>query len=127
MKPDKTSSCTRVYANEKQIAACRKRIVSLEEPIAYVADVLSLAGNEARLKILFLLKEEGELCPCDISDILSMTVPAVSQHLRKLKDGKLVSAKKTGQTIFYSLTPEAGKLLHSHFKFFENTVQASSL
>jgi len=32
-----------------------------------------------------------------------MTVPAVSQHLRKLKDARMVSDKKVGQTIFYSL------------------------
>jgi DNA-binding transcriptional ArsR family regulator len=125
MKQDKTSSCIRVFANEKQIAACKKRIESLEDPIHYVANVLNLAGNETRLKILFLLKEEEKLCPCDISDILTMTVPAVSQHLRKLKDGGLVTAKKTGQTVFYSLTSEAGKLLQPHFNYFIKTTKES--
>jgi ArsR family transcriptional regulator, lead/cadmium/zinc/bismuth-responsive transcriptional repressor len=65
--------------------------------------VLDLAGNEVRLKILYLLKHENELCPCDISDILEMSLPAVSQHLRKLKDANLIQFRKVGQTIFYSL------------------------
>ena len=117
MKPEKPQSCIRVYADEKQINACKMRLESLEEPIRFLAKALSLAGNEVRLKILFLLKEEGELCPCDISDILAMTVPAVSQHLRKLKEGRLVTTKKTGQTIFYSLTPGAAEVLQPHFAF----------
>ncbi|MFD2100850.1 MULTISPECIES: ArsR family transcriptional regulator [Flavobacteriaceae] len=35
--------------------------------------MLALAGNETRLKILFWLNEEGELCPCDFADILEMS------------------------------------------------------
>jgi len=51
------------------------------------------------------------MCPCDLSDVLEMTVPAVSQHLRKLKDGGLVTDKKVGQTIFYSVVPENARIL----------------
>ena len=50
-----------------------------------------------------------------------MTVPAISQHLRKLREGSLVTTKKTGQTIFYALTPEAEKLLQPHFLFLTST------
>lgn len=121
MKTEKTSSCIRVYADEEQINACKVRLESLEAPMRHLANALNLAGNEVRLKIMFLLKEEGELCPCDISDILAMTVPAISQHLRKLKDGKLVKTNKIGQTIFYALMPEAEQLLQSHFNFLANT------
>ncbi len=87
----------------------------------HVANTLNLAGNEVRFKILFLLKEEGELCPCDISDILAMTVPAVSQHLRKLKEGNLVNTKKVAQTVYYSLAPEAELHLHPHLAFITQT------
>ncbi|PTX13164.1 ArsR family transcriptional regulator [Pontibacter mucosus] len=105
---------------KKQISSCRRRIEDLTDPIQLLSSTLSLAGSEARLKILFLLKEEGELCPCDISDILYMSVPAISQHLRKLKEGGLITAKKTGQTIFYALTPKAQKLLQRQFNFLAN-------
>lgn len=43
------------------------------------------------------------MCPCDLSDILDMTVPAISQHLRKLKDAQLVTHERVGQTIFYTI------------------------
>ena len=127
MKQKKQTACIRVFANEKQLNSCKRRMEELKDPLRAVAGALNLAGNEVRLKVLFLLKEEGELCPCDLSDILSMTVPAVSQHLRKLKDGDLVTTKKVAQTVFYALTPEAEKLLQPHFDFFVNQTVKSAL
>ncbi len=55
------------------------------------------------------------LCVCDISDILGMTISAVSQHLRKLKDRKLIETEREAQTIFYSLTKEYEKMLKPFF------------
>ena len=45
-----------------------------------------------------------------------MTISAVSQHLRKLKDRKLIITEREAQTIFYSLTKEYEKLLDPFFK-----------
>jgi DNA-binding transcriptional ArsR family regulator len=73
--------------------------------------LFNLSGNAARLKILYLLKREGEMCPCDLSDVLEISVGGVSQHLRKLKDGGLVVDKKVGQTVFYSLVAQSTELL----------------
>jgi len=84
------NSCIRVFADETQIKECRKKLKVAENSFVKLGKVLKLAGNEVRLKILYLLEEESELCVCDLSDILGMTVPAVSQHLRKLKDGNLL-------------------------------------
>jgi DNA-binding transcriptional ArsR family regulator len=81
-----------------------------------LSGLLALAGSEVRLKILFLLEEENELCPCDLSDILGMSIPAVSQHLRKLKDGNVIDSRRAGQTIFYSLRQEQLTLLRPFFK-----------
>jgi len=86
-----------------------------------------LAGNEVRLKIIYLLEEEKELCPCDLSDILSMSIPAVSQHLRKLKDGNIVQTRKEGQTIYYSLTQENLKILKPFFKHIDVQTQKLEL
>ena len=67
--------------------------------------MLALAGNGVRLKMLFLLLDQQQLCVCDLADVLQMNVSAISQHLRKLKDGGVVQARKVGQTVFYTLTP----------------------
>ncbi len=60
-----------------------------------------------------------------MSDILEMSIPAVSQHLRKLKDGNVVETRKVGQTIYYSLKSEHIKILKPFFKYI-NQVNLSS-
>ncbi|MBN9298394.1 MAG: helix-turn-helix transcriptional regulator [Filimonas sp.] len=108
--------CIREEADPTQINSCRNKVAANETSFAQLSGILSLAGNDVRLKILYLLEEEKELCPCDLSDILDMSIPAISQHLRKLKDGNIVTSRKTGQTIFYSIRVEHLKLLRPFFK-----------
>ena len=109
-------TCIRLQADIEQINSCREKLKTNSKSFFQLGQVLALASNEVRLKILFLLEEENELCPCDLSDILGMRIPAVSQHLRKLKDGNIVEARKQGQTIFYTLRSEHMKLLRPFFK-----------
>ncbi len=112
-------SCTRQQADIKQINRCKDRIDEINGTFDYLSNGLELVGNNVRLKILFLLYEEKQLCVCDLSDILGMTISAVSQHLRKLKDRKLIETERQAQTIFYSLTMEYEKLLNPFFKILE--------
>lgn len=109
--------CIRIFADHKQISACKDKLKANDESFSQLGQVLELAGNEIRLKILFLLEEEGELCPCDLSDILEISVPAVSQHLRKMKDGNIIEARREGQTIYYSLRENHLKILKPFFKY----------
>lgn len=109
--------CIRLYADPAQIKACKEKIKATEKSLLQLVNILALAGNDVRLKILYLLEEEDELCPCDLSDILGMSIPAVSQHLRKLKDGNIIQSRKEGQTIYYSLRDEHLKILRPFFKF----------
>jgi ArsR family transcriptional regulator, lead/cadmium/zinc/bismuth-responsive transcriptional repressor len=114
------NTCIRVLADVNQIKECREKVKLVDESIDVLANALALTGNNVRLKILYLLQEEGQLCPCDLSDILGMTVSAISQHLRKLKDGKLIESKKTGQTIFYSVNSDYSDILKPIFKLITN-------
>lgn len=109
--------CIRLYADKAQLNECQKKLKSNSASLSRLSKVLELAGNEVRLKILYLLEEEGQLCPCDLSDILNMSIPAVSQHLRKLKDGNIIEASRDGQTIYYSLKEEHVKILKPFFKY----------
>lgn len=104
-------ACIRLLADPVQIRQCKVQIGAKQHAFTELSSVLSLAGNEVRLKILYLLESEKELCPCDLSDILEMSIPAISQHLRKMKDGGLIQARKVGQTIFYSIKKEYLKTL----------------
>lgn len=99
------TSCIRVFADTAHIEHSKQRLAAAAPGIEAVAAVLALAGNEVRLKMLFLLLDQQQLCVCDLADVLQMNVSAISQHLRKLKDGGVVQARKVGQTVFYTLTP----------------------
>jgi DNA-binding transcriptional ArsR family regulator len=111
------NTCIRVLADPIQIKECKAKVKANEKSFEQLSGVLALAGNDVRLKILYLMDEEKELCPCDISDILGMSIPAISQHLRKLKDGNVVETRKVGQTIYYSLKAEHIKILRPFFKY----------
>jgi len=110
------NTCIRLYADHEQINHCKGKLKTAQKSFASLSNILALAGNEVRLKIVYLLEEERELCPCDLADILGMSIPAVSQHLRKLKDGNVVETRKEGQTIYYSLTQGNLKILKPFFK-----------
>lgn len=112
-----STKCIRVFADQAQISECKKKLRANNASLSQLSKVLELASNEARLKILYLLEEEDHLCPCDLSDILGMSIPAVSQHLRKLKDGNVIESRREGQTIYYSLKEEHLKILKPFFKY----------
>ena len=115
-----SSTCIRVLADINQIKECREKIKTVDQSILLLVNAFSLVGNDVRIKILYLLQQEGQLCPCDLSDILRMNISPVSQHLRKLKDSKIIVSKKTGQTIFYSISPEYAAILKPIFKLINN-------
>lgn len=117
------NTCIRLFADREQIKNCREKLRAAQKSFASLSYILALAGNEVRLKIAYLLEEEKELCPCDLSDILGMSVPAISQHLRKLKDGNIVTTRKEGQTIYYSLVQKNLKILKPFFKYIDQQTQ----
>jgi DNA-binding transcriptional ArsR family regulator len=122
-----TNDCIRVFADQEQIQQCTEKIKYAEPVFDRLAQVLDMAGNANRLKIIYLLREESNLCVCDLSDILGMSIPAVSQHLRKLKDAQLIQARKVGQTVFYSLREESTGILHSLLEHLETLKNISQL
>lgn len=69
------------------------------------SDLLKAMSHETRLMILCLLSE-GERSVGDIEAILSMPQAAVSQQLARLRFDRLVTTRREGRTIFYSLANE---------------------
>lgn len=108
-------TCTRNDADQKQISRCKETVDRSSDSFKEMSKIFALAGSVVRLKILFLLNIENELCPCDISDILEMSVPAVSQHIRKMKDAGIITSRREGQTLYYSLVENEGDVLNGIF------------
>ncbi len=71
------------------------------------AEIFKVLSVETRVKILELLKANGALGVKDISGKLGITPPAVSQHLKILKQAGLVRSERQGYWIPYSINEEA--------------------
>ena len=97
------SSCTRKNVDIKLLRNLQSEIL-MRPDLDEIAEVLSLVGNDTRIKIIYLLHRADELCVCDISDVLGISISAISHQLRKLKDRNLVISRKEAPTIYYSLS-----------------------
>jgi DNA-binding transcriptional ArsR family regulator len=112
-------TCTRAEANHKQLQNCMETLDEMEGSFQKMTKLLSIAGSDVRLKILYLLNLENELCPCDLADILKMSMPAISQHMRKIKDAGIINSRRDGQTLYYSLNRDETEIFSSIFKSIE--------
>lgn len=89
-----------------------------------IAEFYKALGDEIRLKILHMLTEQ-EMCVCEIIDRLEMSQPAVSHHLKVLRQAGLVKDSRDGKWIYYSLDTgvfgevfggEEGEIIQSYAK-----------
>lgn len=66
-------------------------------------------ADPTRIRIVNLLGS-GELCVCQIVYVLGMSQPKISRHLAILRDAGMVSDRKDGRWVHYSLTRPASNL-----------------
>ena len=71
-----------------------------DNTISTVADAMKKLGDPSRLRIFWLLCHTEE-CVIDIAAIVNMTSPAVSHHLRLLKNAGLITSRRDGKEMFY--------------------------
>jgi len=100
--------CVSPDRSPKELLVLRGRLVAEAQQLRVASEHYALLAGETRLKILVLLDETGELCVCDLATILEMTPAAVSQHLSRLRSGRLVRSRRDGMTVYYQLADDAG-------------------
>ncbi|MHB1126483.1 MAG: ArsR/SmtB family transcription factor [Bacillota bacterium] len=67
-----------------------------------LADLLKALADETRLSILTMLMD-GEMCVCEIIDALPLSQPAISHHLKVLRQAGLVIDRREGKWIYYDI------------------------
>jgi len=70
-------------------------------------DIFYALAEPTRRKILELLASKGQLSATEIYDNFAMSHPAVSQHLKVLREASLVKMEKRAQQHIYRVNPEA--------------------
>jgi len=61
-------------------------------------------AHPTRLKILDVIKEHDEICVCNINDDLDLEQSNLSQHLKVLRNSGILTTRRDGSKIMYSLT-----------------------
>lgn len=77
-----------------------------------------LLGDESKFKIVSALKD-GEKCVCVIYKELGLNQTLVSHHLSALKNAGLISGRKAGRWVYYSLNKDAFKKIE---EIYDNTI-----
>ncbi|PMC40203.1 ArsR family transcriptional regulator [Bacillus sp. UMB0899] len=85
--------------------------------IEKAATILKLLGDKTRLTIVKML-DSNDYCVCEFVEIFKASQPAISQHLRKLKDAGIVKETRRGQWIIYSLNKNSDE-----YPFVQNVLE----
>lgn len=88
--------------DEKLVAQIKEQVAAVEG----LARVFRVLGDETRARIVYALAQADRLCVCDIAQIVGLSLPAVSHHLRVLREQNMARASKEGKMVFYSLADD---------------------
>ena len=88
--------------DEKLVARIQAQLAGVEG----LSSIFKVLGDETRARIVYALSQADRLCVCDIAQIVGLSLPAVSHHLRVLRELNLARASKEGKMVFYSLADD---------------------
>jgi ArsR family transcriptional regulator, arsenate/arsenite/antimonite-responsive transcriptional repressor len=81
-----------------------------------IAAFFKVLADEARLRMLWLLFNHRELCVCDFIEVLGITQSKASRHLRILYRAGLVTDRREGLWVYYTLRPVQDRLAKHHLE-----------
>lgn len=73
-----------------------------EEAFGNASDIFSMISDSTRMKILWLLCHSEE-CVLNIAAAIDMSSPAVSHHLKVLKAAGIITSRRDGKEVYYTL------------------------
>ncbi|GAW96916.1 transcriptional regulator [Colwellia marinimaniae] len=88
-----------VRVNETEIMITTTKRVTESDCLLF----FKAMADDTRLKIILLLRYESELCVCELTHALQLSQPKISRHIALLKQQQLLSERKSGRWVYYSL------------------------
>lgn len=101
--------CEFIHAHDEIVEKVRRELPS-EDTLYDLTELFRIFGDSTRIRILYVLFE-AEMCVCDIAALLGMTQSAISHQLKALKNARLVTSRRDGKTVFYSLADDHVKTI----------------
>ncbi len=101
--------CRSMHLDPEREAWILKKIPD-EESALDASELFTQLSSPTRIRLLSVLSIE-EMCVCELADTLAMSQPAISHHLRLLRQSGVVKYKKDGKRVIYYISDsEPGKL-----------------
>ena len=94
--------CEEVHVD---IVRHKKESMPDEATLYDLSDFFKIFGDSTRMSILFAIDGEP-MCVCDIAELLGMTKSAVSHQLKILRQSDLITHRKSGKNVFYTLADD---------------------
>lgn len=82
--------------------ALLKETVSDDDMLG-MAEIFKALADPTRVKVAYMLDRGGELCVCDVAEVLGSSTATASHHLRTLKNKNIAKSRKAGKNVYYSL------------------------
>ena len=101
--------CELMHVHEDLVRQVHE-VMPAEELLYDLAELYKVFGDSTRIKILYLLFE-SEMCVCAIAELLKMTQSAISHQLCVRKKNALVTSRREGKTVIYSLADDHVRLI----------------
>ena len=101
--------CSVTIIHEDILSKVRKEMTE-DIRLVQMAELFKALDDPTRLKIVNALLL-AEMCVCDISALLNMTQPAISHHLKVLRQTQLIKYRREGKIVYYSLDDDHVELL----------------
>ena len=83
-----------------------------------LAEIFKALGDETRLDIVIMLKGK-ELCVCDIIDAFNLSQPAISHHLKILRQAGIINDTKEGKWVYYRINQNVFQVIKQFVHEFE--------
>ena len=88
---------------EAEIKKNQRKLAKLEATFKQKSELYFIGSDPTRLKIIYLLKSNKEVCVSDIAKSLDMTISAISHQLSFLERHGLVGSRRMGKMVCHFL------------------------
>ena len=102
---EKNPPCCECEEIHKEVIDKKREEMPDESTLYDLSDFFKILGDSTRISILFAIDGEP-MCVCDIANLLGMTKSAVSHQLKILRQSYLVTDRKSGKNVYYTLADD---------------------
>ena len=77
-----------------------------ENNLKNIEKIMKALADKNRIRIIYLLKIKKGLCVCEITDIIGLSQPTISSHLKLLENAGLIGSHKDGLWVNYNINSQ---------------------